>query len=222
MLMSVFRTVILAPAIYIWCSIATIIIIYNTTFLQMNKFAKMEGRNPITDIAISRIFNTFVLERLFDSQNLYVGQRDSRFVESITGYTLHYGEFRLKGPIYKHNVKMKIATVILTATIMAVPVLTRAQDSYKQALVELFNTGEESATPMDAMNLRIKSGIVEISKMLLRNPADAEMMADRYMSSDRYIGDFFDLMYVPIFKKHITEDEIHELIETYKRPEMKI
>lgn len=112
----------------------------------------------------------------------------------------------------------KLNLIFLAAIIMAVPVMTRAQSSYRQALEEFWGTSPQYAMMPELLGKQFKPAVIEMNKKLLKNPDEAESVSEKY-AKEQLMDDVFDVIFIPPFKNNLTEEELREMTKVLKTPE---
>lgn len=114
----------------------------------------------------------------------------------------------------------RISKIFLMAIIMVMPMTTMAQESYKNAFMEWWQTDPKNALKTHVIFEVLESCMQEINKKILTNPAEGDKLAEKY-TSEQLLDDMLEAFVLPSFKKSMTEADIYEMIKISTSPEGK-
>lgn len=114
----------------------------------------------------------------------------------------------------------RISKIFLMAIIMVMPMTTMAQESYRKALMEWWQTNPKYTSVTQTMCEQLGGSIKELNKKILKNPAEGDKLAEKY-TSEQLVDDVFEALIIPSFKESMTKAEIKEIAKLVTTPEGK-
>lgn len=108
---------------------------------------------------------------------------------------------------------------ILTTILLVFSLTSMAQNSYRELLLTYFNLEKDSSFVATRMS-NVRPSLTEINKkkMVPFNADMSDRLINKYLD-ERGFDFMFENTLLPVFQKHVSEEELRELMDLQKMPE---